>query len=80
MNEQTFLIKKTIPEESHVLIEYLDGAMLLDDGRVGMESCSNTDKRAKRFATEDEARETASKLCMAFPDETISIVTEGSSL
>ena len=80
MNEQTFLIQKTIPGESQVRIEYLDGAMLLDDGRVGMESWSNTDKTAKRFATEDEAREIVSKLRMEFPDETVSIVMEGGSL
>ncbi len=80
MNDQTFLIQKTIPGESQVRIEYLDGAMLLDDGRVGMESWSNSDKTAKRFATKEEAREITSKLRMEFPNETISIVTEGGSL
>ena len=79
MNDQTYLIQKTIPGASRVWIEYLDGAMLLDDGRVGMESWSNTDKRAKRFASKEEAGEIISKLGMEFPNETISIVTEGGS-
>ena len=78
MNDHTFLIEKTIPGEERDRIEYLDGAMLLDDGRVGMESWSNTDKTAKRFATKEEAREIISKLRMEFPNETIRIVEGGS--
>lgn len=80
MNDQTFFIQKTIPGESQARIEYLDGAMLLDDGGVGIESWSNTDKTAKRFAKKEKAREIISKLRMEFPNETISIVKEGGLL
>lgn len=70
MNDHTFLIQKTIPGESRVWIEYLEKAELF-------EIWSSDLRSAKRFATEEEARETVNKLRMECPDETISIVKEG---